>query len=236
MIGYSRAFLILGFLLCSFTAPAQQSALAPDPQQAYAAAIQAKNWPAAIDSAQQLVAASPTADHLRLLAEAQYDSGSLQEALGTFAGALQASAAERPATGVGDADWKALTGRIYLWQGNTYLKLRRTADAVVCYRQAAELDPHPGIALFNLCATFYNTGDMDRAVAACRQVTQADPGHADGWFILGSVLYADAHTDARGKFVISAETRQALQRYLEMAATGPHAADVKAMLDMAAPQ
>jgi hypothetical protein len=43
-----------------------------------------------------------------------------------------------------------------------------------------------------------------------------------------------ASSDASGKFVISAETRQALQKYLELAPDGPHAADVKQMLDYAA--
>jgi len=57
---------------------------------------------------------------------------------------------------------------------------------------------------------------------------------ADAWFVLGSVLYVSSPTDAKGNFVIAAETRQALEKYLELAPDGAHAADVKAMLDMAA--
>jgi hypothetical protein len=51
--------------------------------------------------------------------------------------------------------------------------------------------------------------------------------------VLGSFLFVDAKVDAQGKFVISAECRQALEKYLELAPDGPHAADVKAMLQMA---
>ncbi len=39
---------------------------------------------------------------------------------------------------------------------------------------------------------------------------------------------------AHGKVTITEETRKALQKYLELAPDGPHAADVKAMLDMSA--
>jgi cytochrome c-type biogenesis protein CcmH/NrfG len=80
---------------------------------------------------------------------------------------------------------------------------------------------------------FYNTGDVNGAVTACRQSVQADPSRPDAWFVLGSALFADAKIDATGKVAITAETRQALEKYLELAPDGPHAADVKSMLQMA---
>jgi hypothetical protein len=39
--------------------------------------------------------------------------------------------------------------------------------------------------------------------------------------------------DAKGSVDVTAEARQALEKYLELAPDGPHAADVKAMLQMA---
>lgn len=215
---------------------AQVAAPQPAPQQAYAQAVQARNWPAAIAAAQQMVAASPTAENLAQLAKAQYESGALPDALAAYQRALQACDAEKPAAGTPDDDWRSRTADAYLWQGNTLLKLRRTADAVASYRKAAAIGPHPARALFNICATLYNTGDTAGAVAACHQDLQVDPGKADAWFILGSLLYAGSNLGmSQGKFVISAETRQALQKYLELEPAGAHAADVKAMLDMAAP-
>jgi len=44
----------------------------------------------------------------------------------------------------------------------------------------------------------------------------------------------DAKADAQGKFIISSECRQALEKYLELAPDGPHAKDTKEMLDMSA--
>jgi hypothetical protein len=96
------------------------------------------------------------------------------------------------------------------------------------------LSSTPGKAYFNVCATLYNTGDVTNAVTACRKCVQADPMNANGWFVLGSSLFGGASADASGKFAITVETRQALQKYLELAPDGPHAADAKQMLDFAA--
>ena len=63
---------------------------------------------------------------------------------------------------------------------------------------------------------------------------QADPARANAWFVLGSDLFADAPIDANGKVAVTPETREALEKYLALAPDGPHAADVKAMLEMIA--
>jgi hypothetical protein len=52
--------------------------------------------------------------------------------------------------------------------------------------------------------------------------------------VLGSVLFADAKANGHRNSAISPECRQALQKYLELAPDGPHAAGVKAMLQMSA--
>jgi hypothetical protein len=74
---------------------------------------------------------------------------------------------------------------------------------------------------------------MENGPAACRKAVAADATNANAWFVLGSLLFADAKVDSAGKVAITAETRQALEKYLELAPDGLHAADVKAMLDMA---
>jgi hypothetical protein len=48
------------------------------------------------------------------------------------------------------------------------------------------------------------------------------------------VSSADATFDANGKIVISAEAHHALDKYLELVPEGPHAPNVKQMLDSAA--
>jgi tetratricopeptide (TPR) repeat protein len=234
-------------LACLLAAPsnpqtAQASAqTTPEALRAtYDHAMIAKDWPAAVAAAQQLVDANATSDNLFLLGNAQLyattgksDTGPMEVSLNTYDRAIAAAQQEKPAEGQPDTAWKDGVAKIYIGRGNALLKLKRNADAIDNYNHAAELSSTPGKAYFNICAVLYNTGDMANGPAACRKATAADPTNANAWFVLGSLLFANAPIDS-GKIVISAECRQALEKYLELAPSGPHAADTKAMLDAAA--
>ena len=74
---------------------------------------------------------------------------------------------------------------------------------------------------------------MTNGLTACRKSVEVDPTRANAWFILGSMLFADAQINGKGGVSITDETRRALDKYLELAPDGPHADDVKAMLKMA---
>ncbi|HKN20431.1 MAG TPA: tetratricopeptide repeat protein [Terracidiphilus sp.] len=207
----------------------------------YDQAMQTKDWPAALAAAQQLVGNNATSANLLLLANAQLyattgqsDTGPLEACLATYDRALAAAQQEKPAEGQPDTAWKDGVSKVYVGRGNALLKLKRTAEAIDNYNRAAELSSNPGLAYFNVCAVSYNIGETTAAVTACRKSVQADPTRANAWFVLGSSLFADAPVSSVGKVAITAETRQALQKYLELAPDGPHAADTKAMLDMAA--
>jgi tetratricopeptide (TPR) repeat protein len=220
-----RPLLLLALLSFFLVAPAAPLASAAQvtPEAltaAYKQAMQARDWAGAMLAARQLVALSPAAESLRLLADAQLYSG---------ASAQQ----EKPAQDQPDADWKDNLAKIYTGKGNALLKLHRTEEAIEAYNHAAEFAANPGLAYFNVCAVLYNTGNTHDSAAACRKSLQADPSRANAWFILGSDLFADATPNASGKVAISVEARQALNKYLELAPDGPHAADVKAMLQMA---
>jgi tetratricopeptide (TPR) repeat protein len=250
-----RTFFVAAAILLAFVLAVTASAQTPQtgaqntPQAlkvTYDQAMQAKDWPVAVAAAQQLVDANATSANLLLLAIAQLyattgqsDTGLLEASLATYDRALAAAEQEKPATGQpgqtqAELAWKDGMEKIYIGRGNVLLKLKRTADAIDSYNRAAEFSSTPGKAYFNVCAVLYNTGDTNGAVTACRKAAAIDPTRADTWFILGSVLFVDAKPDAQDKFVISADCRQALQKYLELAPDGSHAADVKAMLDMAA--
>lgn len=203
-----------------------------DPLTAYNQAIQSRDWPAAVAAAQQLVNQSATSANLNLLAKAQLNSRS-PEALATFERALAAAKAEQPAGESAMAKWKDGLADIYLGEGNALLVLKRIPEAIAAYNNAAQYSSKPSLLYFNICAVSYNNGDMDGAAAACRKCLQADPTKADAWFILGSVLFANSPIDSKGNITVSAETQQALKKYLELAPGGPHAADVKEMLAMA---
>jgi tetratricopeptide (TPR) repeat protein len=129
-------------------------------------------------------------------------------------------------------------GQVVTNEGNAYLKLHKNKEATECYRHAAEtasaIDPKmAATAWFNLCATLYNIGDTEETPAACSRAIQADPTRADAYFVKGSALFAQGK-DFNGKFVAPTESIEALKKYMELAPDGPHAADVKAMLEMAA--
>ena len=230
------------FLLAVPVSPQTSAPNTPQTLQAtYDQAMQAKNWPAAIAAAQQLVDANAISANLLLLANAQLyattgqsDTGPMETALATYERALAAAEQEKPAEGQPDTAWKDGLSKIYVGKGNALLKLKRTPEAIDNYNRSAELSSNPGLAYFNVCAVLYNIGDTANSAAACRKCVQADPTRANAWFVLGSDLFADAKIDAHGKVLITAETRQALEKYLELAPDGPHAADTKAMLQMAA--
>ncbi len=197
----------------------------------YNQAMQAKEWSRAVSAAQQLVALKASSPDLKLLANAQLYSGLADEALATFDKALATAEGEKPAEGQPMNAWKDGLAQIYIGKGNALLKLKRTPEAIEQYYQAAGLASNPGQVYFNLCAVFYNNGNTHDSAAACRKCLLADPTRANAWFVLGSDLFADAPIN-NGKVVATAETREALEKYLALAPDGPHAADVKAMLEM----
>jgi tetratricopeptide (TPR) repeat protein len=198
----------------------------------YNQAMLAKEWPSAITAAQQLVALKATSLNLKLLGNAQLYSGATDAALATYDQTLAAAQQEKPAEGQPLKEWKDGLSEIYIGKGNALLKLKRTAEAIELYNKAAELSSNAGKAYFNVCAVFYNNGNTKDSAAACRKCVQADPTRANAWFVLGSDLFADLPVTAQGKVQASAETREALEKYLALAPDGPHAADAKAMLEM----
>jgi tetratricopeptide (TPR) repeat protein len=131
-------------------------------------------------------------------------------------------------------EWKDGLAQIYIGKGNTLLKLKRTAEAIEAYNRSAEIATNAGQAYFNLCAVLYNMGKTQDSAAACRKCVQADPSRANAWFVLGSDLFADLPVTTQGKVQASPETQEALEKYLALSPDGPHAADVKAMLEMLA--
>ena len=200
----------------------------------YNQAMQAKDWPRAVTLAQQLAAQKATSLNLKLLGNAQLYSGTADAALATYEQALAATEKEKPANDQAMVKWKDGLSQIYIGKGNALLKLKHTAEAILAYNQSAELASNAGQAYFNVCAVLYNIGKTQESAAACRKCVQADPSRANAWFVLGSDLFADLPVTAQGKVQASPETREALEKYLALAPDGPHAADVKAMLEMIA--
>jgi len=112
----------------------------------------------------------------------------------------------------------------------------KTDDAVKAYTQAAQLDPAAaGMYYFNLGGTLTNANtannaDMRKAaVDAFDKAIAADPNRADAYYWKGTNLIGAA-TLQGDKMVAPPGTAEAFQKYLDLAPTGPHAEEAKAML------
>ena len=194
------------------------------------AAMQARNYEEAATGLKQLIQAEPNRyEYYSGLGMAQLNLGQYEDAVQTFEKGIQI--AQNPDPKDDPAKAKATMGQMLTNEGNAYLKLKKNSEAVAAYEKAAALDPNPGTAYFNICATMYNTGNTDGAITACDKAIAADPTKADAYFIKGSLMLAGSKLDKDNKLVALPGTAEALNKYLELAPNGAHANDVKEMLN-----
>jgi tetratricopeptide (TPR) repeat protein len=197
------------------------------------AAMQARNWQAAETAFKQLAAIAPARwEYQQGLGGAQFNLGRYEDALASFEKAIPLARRSAEAPGDNSAQAKAAVSQMLTMEGNVYVKLRKNPQAIGAFTQAAALSPSPAVAYFNLCATQYNAGNTDAALAACDKAIAADPTKADAYFIKGSVMVGNGTVGQKGKFVVAKGTAEALKKYLELQPNGAHAADVKEMLNV----
>jgi tetratricopeptide (TPR) repeat protein len=200
----------------------------------YNAAVQNKQWQQAADLSKQLIGIDPGRwGYWQGLGTAQMNLAQYDDAVKSFEAGIKLAQADMnsklPEAEIVKA--KAGVGSMLTNEGNCYLKLKKNDLAIAAYMKAAEIDPNPGVAYFNLCATQYNMAMMDGALAACDKAIAADPKKADAYFIKGSAMFGNGKLDANNKYVVPPGTVEALKKYLELAPNGGHVEDVKAMLD-----
>lgn len=198
-------------------------------------AMAAKNWQEAVDPLQQLIAVDPTNwQYYSGLGDAQFSLGQYDQAVDAYEKGIQAAESITTVNpkdpGTDPAKKKSGEAKMLTGEGNAYLKLNKSKEAIAAFTKAASLDPNPGVAYFNLCATEYNTGNTEGALSSCDKAIAADPNKADAYFIKGSLLIASSKTDKDGKVIAPPGTDEALKKYLELAPSGAHAEDVKQML------
>ena len=82
---------------------------------------------------------------------------------------------------------------------------------------------------------FSNLGNGDAQSAAADEAIKADATQALPYYLKGQGLIQKATIDpATGKMILPPGCAEAYQKYLELAPTGPYAADVKGILAEAA--
>jgi tetratricopeptide (TPR) repeat protein len=197
-----------------------------------------QSWTTAATALKQMVAADPNHwEYYQALGTADLNLKQYQEAVDNYEKGVQLAQAVASGNGPKSggsapdpAKAKAGVGQMLAAEGNALLKLNKQKEAIEAYTKAAEMDPHPGTAYFNICATQYNSGNTEGALAACDKAIAADPERADAYFIKGSLLMGSSTMDKAGKLQAAPGTAEALNKYLELAPSGPHANDVKEML------
>jgi tetratricopeptide (TPR) repeat protein len=196
-----------------------QSALVAKAQ----AALDAKRWADAEAALKQLLSSEPRWEYSEALGVAQMNQGHDADSLESYQRAIDLA---------GKNASPAAIAPIYTMIGNANLKLKKNDAAITAYNKAAALDPNPAVAYFNLCAVTFNMGQpAAKTVPFCDKAIAADPKKADAYFVKGSSLYGEGALDKSNKFVVPPGSVTALKQYLVLAPDGPHAQDVKQMLD-----
>jgi tetratricopeptide (TPR) repeat protein len=116
--------------------------------------------------------------------------------------------------------------------GQAYGKTGKTKEAADAYDAAAKADPtKAGTYYYNEAATAFNANDMDGAAAAADKAIAADPTKVEAYYIKGQALVQKATVDPQtNKITAPPECIAAYQKYLQLAPTGPHAEEVKGIL------
>jgi tetratricopeptide (TPR) repeat protein len=209
--------------------PGATSAQAPPDEKALLdqaqTAISAKKWQQAADALSALVIVDPRWSNFQNLGAAEFNLGRYEKAIAAYDKGIKIAQEDKDRDNI-----KSALGAMLTNKGNALLKLKRNNEAVAAFTKAAELAPNPGTAYFNLCATQFNLGAFEGAVAACEKAINADPTKADAYFIKGSALYGNGTLDKNNKYVVPPGTVEALQKYLKLAPNGGHVEDVRAML------
>jgi tetratricopeptide (TPR) repeat protein len=198
------------------------------------AAMTAKNYEAAIAPLTQLSAQDPADYEFPMsLANAQFNMGRYDDAVASYEKAIQVAKSTQPDSKkpyTDPAKVKNSVSQMLTNQGNAYLKLKKNPEAIAAFTKAAEMSPNPGTAYFNICATQYNTGNTEGALAACDKAIAANPNNADAYFIKGSLMFGMGTMGKDNTYTAPPGAAEALNKYLELSPDGPHANDVKAMM------
>ncbi len=217
----------------------QAAPLFPQPAQAHYRVCNAQttlgNAAAAMEACNQAIAADPNQwEFYQLLAGAQAKAGKNQEALQTYG--MGVDVARKSLTAKPDAPGpRSGVSQLLTAKGALYSRLERYDEAIATFAEAAATSPNPALPEYNLCATYYNRGRIEDAIAACDKAIAADPGMADAYYVKGSALFGLGRLEY-GKYVAPPQTRETLTRFLGLSPSGPHAEAVRGMLEKLGPE
>jgi tetratricopeptide (TPR) repeat protein len=119
--------------------------------------------------------------------------------------------------------------------GEIYARTGKAAEANAAYDAAAKANPaSAGMYLRNQAVIFFQIGNADAQVAAADAAIKNDPNDALLYYLKGQGLVNKATIDPKTqRIVLPEDCMAAYQKYLELAPTGPYAAEVQGILQQA---
>jgi tetratricopeptide (TPR) repeat protein len=119
--------------------------------------------------------------------------------------------------------------------GEIYARTSKVPEATAAYDAAAKINPtQAAFYLKNEAVIFFQTNQGDAQVAAATEAIAADPTQPLVYYLKGQGLIQKATVDAKTqRIILPPGCAEAYQKYLDLAPTGPYAAEVKGILDQA---
>ena len=116
--------------------------------------------------------------------------------------------------------------------GEIYARTGKVAEANAAYDAAAKVNPtQAGFYLKNEAVIFFQMNNGDAQVAAADKAIAVDPSQPILYYLKGNGLVQKTTMDPKtNKLVPPPGCMEAYQKYLELAPTGPYAAEVKGIL------
>jgi len=116
----------------------------------------------------------------------------------------------------------------------TYAKLKKIPECKAELEKAAAIDPAgSGRYYFNLGAILTNTGQGEAAIDAFKMAIDKDPNYADAYYQYAVALSGRMKTTADGKVIPPEGMKEALEKYLQLKPDGPNAEGAKGLLQLA---
>lgn len=129
----------------------------------------------------------------------------------------------------------AVEGMVESGLGEVYARTGKVPEANAAYDAAAKANPpSAGTYYRNQAVIFFQAGNTDAQVAAADTAIKADPNDALAYYLKGQGLVNKATIDPKTqRIVLPDDCMAAYQKYLELAPTGPYAAEVQSILQQA---
>ena len=162
------------------------------------------------------------------LGQGQMGLKKYDEAQASYKKAIEADAAAKKPN-------PAVVGMANAGLGEALARSGKAQEAQAAYDTAAKADPSKAaFYLKNEAVIFQQVGNTAAQAAAAEAAITANPQDPLPYYLKGQALVAKATVDPKTqRIVLPPGCGEAYQKYLELAPTGPYAADVKGILDQA---